>query len=560
MQTVIPLLNDQNFAEIFGDIKLVFADGDLFYYKALLASLSTSLGQILNQCLGADLVLFEDVKKKDFLDKIELESGGLFKKSNCLDIPEEGNYNHNDDFGFNDELDLKNMFEKTTEEMENTSDDDALSKISVKVAQKEYTIVTEELSEKDIKKEYANLGNNLEKKIFSAIIGNFSWPAHLPTPNYHSIRWGQYKSTDVFEVMGNRSIFTVLSEKYQDLPCSTAFKLRLSDDEEETAGVFSLRDFVNGGTDKNIPAFIVEGTEKKVNLLKLLEVDGWDKFSVDEKSRSLENAIKNTNILLKGEYKNLKGLTKIWKEDVKADSVNQELVGESTTDKEVISWLRSQAKKTPDGGEICCYCGLVCHDQSVSGNFRTHINKHLNRRKFCKPCNEFYKAHEKHVCTTLPAKKDKVSCAECGDLFSNRSIMIRHLRRVHKIIEKVVILRECAFCSEKVPTLNLSSHYLEFHKNEELSCENCDQIFTNPSKFKSHVDNSHKKVRSGFCEICQKESGNLKQHMNVCHNEKSFPCDHCDKVFKHPYTLKCHMESVNGPEKRSLVQNVAACM
>ena len=32
MQTVIPLLNDQKFAEAFGDIKIVFVDGNLFYY------------------------------------------------------------------------------------------------------------------------------------------------------------------------------------------------------------------------------------------------------------------------------------------------------------------------------------------------------------------------------------------------------------------------------------------------------------------------------------------------------------------------------------------------
>ena len=112
------------------------------------------------------------------------------------------------------------------------------------------------------------------------------------------------------QMMGNRSIFTVLSEKYQDLPGSTAFTLRLSDDDEETAGVFSLRDFVNGGTDKNTPAFIVDGTEEKVTLLELMEVDGWDMLSTDERYRSWENATKNTNILLKGD-----GLMKVWKND-----------------------------------------------------------------------------------------------------------------------------------------------------------------------------------------------------------------------------------------------------
>jgi len=563
MQTVIPLLNDQRFAETFGDIKLVFADGDIFYYKALLASFSASWREILKYCDGADLALFLDVRKQDFLDQMDLEYGGTIKEPKCFNIPEEHNYNRKDDYGFDDQIDFKDELEETIA-LENSADD-ASSETAVKEIKKQFTMVTEELSEKDIKKEYAGLGNILEKKIVSAIVPDFTWPAHLPSPNYHSIRWGQYKSTDVFEVMGNRSIFTVLSEKYQDLPCSTAFTLKLSDEDEETAGVFSLRDFVNGGTDKNVPAFIVDGTEEKVSLFELMEVDGWDKLATNERYSSLENATKNTNILLKGVYKDLKGLIKVWKNDIQADSVDQELVGESTTDKDVISWLRSQAKRTHDGGEICCYCGLVCYDQSTSGNFRAHINKHLNRRRFCKPCNEFYKSHEKHLCGKKDVKNEKVPCSECDRIFNSRNNMIMHLRRVHKIIHKVVILRECVFCAEKVPTMSLSSHYLEFHKNEELSCQYCDRKFTNPTKFKAHVDTIHKKVRSGFCKICQKESGNLSQHMKVCHNEKTFPCDHCDKVFKHPFTLKCHMESVNGtrekkpcPECGSLYVNISS--
>ena len=40
MEKMIAQLNNQKFAEIFGDIKFVFADGDIYFYKALLSEMS----------------------------------------------------------------------------------------------------------------------------------------------------------------------------------------------------------------------------------------------------------------------------------------------------------------------------------------------------------------------------------------------------------------------------------------------------------------------------------------------------------------------------------------
>ena len=263
----------------------------------------------------------------------------------------------------------------------------------------------------------------------------------------------------------------------------------------------------------------------------------------------MENALKNINIHLKREYEDLKSLTNIWKEDLLNDSSEQKLVGENKTNKNVITWLKSQARRTPDGGEICCYCGFVCAEQSVSGNFQNHMKKHLYRRKWCRGCNEFYLPHDKHLCSSKGSTKiHKVPCGECGELFISRATMVRHLKRAHKIVEKVVTIRECIFCSKKVD--NLSGHYSEFHKNELLSCKYCDRTFENPTKFKSHVDHSHLKVRSGVCKICDKECNNLPQHMRACHSERKFPCDHCDKVFKLPKTLQDHKESVNGTREK----------
>ena len=177
------------------------------------------------------------------------------------------------------------------------------------------------------------------------------------------------------------------------------------------------------------------------------------------------------------------------------------------------------------------------------------MKKHLYRKKYCKPCKEHYTPLDKHICSIQEkAKAVKVPCSECEETFSSRGNLVVHLKRLHNIVDKVVTLRECVFCYKKVP--NISNHYYEFHRNEKLLCQFCDKTFTNPTKFKSHVDNTHKKIRAGFCVICQKDCGNLNKHNLQCHNEKTYKCDHCDKVFKHAKTLEDHMKSVNGTREK----------
>ena len=159
-----------------------------------------------------------------------------------------------------------------------------------------YSKVDETIAGRDIM-ENAELEQTYEERIVSAVATDFSWPSNLEkTPNYHSIRWGQ-KSGVVLEVMGNRSFFTLLTEKYNNLPSSTTFSVNSSENEEGScSGIFNLRDFVNSGVDQNIAAFVVDGSEKEVSLVEVMKsMRCKDGGSVEEFSKTI-------NILLCGKY------------------------------------------------------------------------------------------------------------------------------------------------------------------------------------------------------------------------------------------------------------------
>ena len=65
----------------------------------------------------------------------------------------------------------------------------------------------------------------------------------------------------------------------------------------------------------------------------------------------------------------------------------------------------------------------------------------------------------------------------------------------------------------------------------------------------SNYQNPSKKPRENFkCVICSKsykKSGNLKQHIESAHEEKSYKCDLCSSKFTEKVNLKKHIESVH---------------
>ena len=74
VQSVISQLNEKAFAESFGNIRLVFEDGELWYYKAVLVRLFPSWGQIFEDSGSqADVVILKEWKKEEFIWQVMKE-------------------------------------------------------------------------------------------------------------------------------------------------------------------------------------------------------------------------------------------------------------------------------------------------------------------------------------------------------------------------------------------------------------------------------------------------------------------------------------------------------
>ena len=123
-------------------------------------------------------------------------------------------------------------------------------------------------------------------------------------------------------------------------------------------------------------------------------------------------------------------------------------------------------------------------------------------------------------------------------------------------LEEKVKPEECFFCRQMFSSLrDLHKHELDTHKSETIKCEVCGKEFSRRQAFKNHMNVTHRSVAAGFCEICQKNLANLKKHNTYNHdNPKCLPCSHCEKVFKDPWLLRVHMDSVNGTTKKKKCQ------
>ena len=229
----------------------------------------------------------------------------------------------------------------------------------------------------------------------------------------------------------------------------------------------------------------------------------------------------------------LKTLTDKWKQELNEGVEVKEEWQPSGNRRELrrkmVRWVKSLCMKTTTGETVCVYCGFICSEQ---GDFSAHMTSHWFRKK-----TKNNKKVRNHI------------CPECGQGFYDFIFVKKHALRLHNIeIEDKFWLKECEFCNEMLPIKNINTHRKQFHKNENIKCQECQKTFMTPVKFKVHFKNMHTTDYAGFCDICQKEVQRLSKHRSEKH--KDSPCNHCDKVFQNPVTLESHMKSVNGTMKR----------
>merc|ERR1712150_127470 len=139
----------------------------------------------------------------------------------------------------------------------------------------------------------------------------------------------------------------------------------------------------------------------------------------------------------------------------------------------------------------------------------------------------------------------KYSCSVCPYMANSRPVLYSHVKREHKIQDKVEE-RQCRYCEHKSKNKrNLRLHEESIHEGKKHNCSECGKIYSQARGLSQHIANEHKKVRYS-CEYCShkaKRKEYLQQHIESVHHGKKYPCGHCDYQASTKGSLQLHVKS-----------------
>lgn len=176
----------------------------------------------------------------------------------------------------------------------------------------------------------------------------------------------------------------------------------------------------------------------------------------------------------------------------------------------------------------------------------SQINTHIEENhkpiicEICKsslPNSHSYKQHYR-LCKRQIKLKTTI-CNYCNKIYSNVSVLNRHMRTVHENIRDF----SCNIC-EKSFTLktHLIAHQAVHSTTRDFKCEICSLAFKTEAALKVH-QNAHTATRDYVCDICGSNFTTityLKIHMETHTTTRNFVCDKCNKSFKSLKYLRFH--------------------
>ncbi|XP_069363849.1 zinc finger protein 431-like isoform X1 [Maniola hyperantus] len=226
-------------------------------------------------------------------------------------------------------------------------------------------------------------------------------------------------------------------------------------------------------------------------------------------------------------------------------------------------------------GVPCFYCSKIFQDisemkQHQQMHTKTELKNILNTlgaEAFiiyvdvtdlkCTICNEempnlaelkshFVKKHKKKVkdCPDrmVPFKltPNVYQCQVCKGNFGTFGAMERHMN-VH--FRNYV----CKECGTGYVTKSRFKVHSKQHNEGSFECETCKKVYTTALKLKKHVDLVHKMVKRLKCMKCGERFVNYfkqQKHMVEEHGEArlEYKCNFCDKIFDRKYLLSTHMK------------------
>ena len=177
------------------------------------------------------------------------------------------------------------------------------------------------------------------------------------------------------------------------------------------------------------------------------------------------------------------------------------------------------AEHPPTKDYECEACGKLFYLES---NLTKHIKRFHEGAKqqkehICDSCGKaYYEARDlkKHMGRCATEAMTDVKCEKCGKTYKNMQLMRNHLRFMHLVGAKNVLV--CDYCNKKFST---KSH-LRMHK---------DNI---------HLENPNKHT----CDQCGKAVYHLRKHIESVHQGlKPFKCEFCGNVFATVASMQRHI-------------------
>jgi len=192
---------------------------------------------------------------------------------------------------------------------------------------------------------------------------------------------------------------------------------------------------------------------------------------------------------------------------------------------------------------------LKCEECDDKFDCRSDLNKHVKeahttdwRSIKCDKCDHVSRndnEHRNHLHTHRFTRRTDGSfqCNECDKILEPGSKL-----RLHKHIycdlcsyscNQLILLDKHKYVKHSIP---LPSHYIQF------MCDKCDFMTLNSGNLKRHQEMIHEE-KTEMCFICGKDFKNLYNHMRSVHKDEgvTVSCNICHKTMK-PYALPGHIE------------------
>ncbi|XP_071476354.1 uncharacterized protein [Diadema antillarum] len=205
-------------------------------------------------------------------------------------------------------------------------------------------------------------------------------------------------------------------------------------------------------------------------------------------------------------------------------------------------------------GDKLYVCNICNRKFTQAANLEVHVRAHQDKMFKCDMCSVSYRKEEKllqHKQMCHAVKKCFV-CGDCGKVLSTKANLQRHERK-HQGLKPFV----CPICDKGFSEKVVLKRHMKIHKEDVLTCEKCDQLFTSNEALNQHITDNGcaKSFRCRHCERTFSSKNGLARHQSSHKSmqvipekaddkgkkkKKMYICDICHKNFKKKKKLARH--------------------